>query len=123
MSRGVLLAVACAALLVGASKPTTASAEIAYIDFWTLTENVSTYGNYRTINLQQRYRWGVDTAHSTRVSLNLCSNYNNYTSMDIPAHSQSYQYFPSLWSSNTCVALRGRSLYGTQANLFGYLLY
>lgn len=92
---------------------------------WTLHSNtVSTYGNYNSSGRGEgvNYRWTVDTAHSTRVSMNLCSNYGVYSSVDIDAHIQSYKVV-GYFGANQCLALRGRSLFGGQGSLYGNLLY
>ncbi len=102
----------------------TASADTIAINNWTLlNSSASTYGQYYAQPNRVAFRWRVDTAHSTRVSANNCANYNDaYGIVDFGAHVQEYA---NIWANpggGQCFALRGRSLYGTQSNLAGYLI-
>lgn len=44
-------------------------------------------------DLGRRYRWYVDTAHSTRVTYNYQWDYSIFEAVDIAAHSQSWHNF------------------------------
>lgn len=71
----------------------------------------------------ERFNWTVDTAHSTRVSINWCSSYDLFDAVDIAAHDQGERYFTADvgWFPGDCIRFRGRSLYGTQYNRNGTL--
>jgi hypothetical protein len=74
--------------------------------------------------LNSRYAWTVDMAHSSRVSYNACFDYSYFESVDIAAHDTAERHFTHdlIWVQGDCVVVRGKSLYGTQYNRNGYAL-
>lgn len=127
----VLLLVAVGlALLGGAAKPSGASAAWSDIYHWDLHTTVTTYPagspayRYYVDEPRARYRWTVDTPHSTRVSINFFLDYSQYEAVDIPAHSYASYNFGDQdydWYMFQDMVLRGRSLYGSQYNRNGQL--
>lgn len=55
-----------------------------------------------------RLRWVEDPPHSSRMSVNLCSNYGYYWARDFAAHSTNYHLMTTL-PGNTCFVVRGYS--------------
>jgi hypothetical protein len=78
-------------------------------------------------DLGRRFRWYVDTAHSTRVTYNYQWDYSIFEAVDISAHSQSWHYFTRSGIGGSGyhgfpVKLRGSVLCcGTLYNRNGYL--
>lgn len=66
-------------------------------------------------------RWKEDTPHSSRMSVNLCSNYGYYWARDFAAHSTSYHLMTTL-PNRTCFVVRGYSNLGSWVK-FQTLLY
>lgn len=118
----LLMAAALSTLAFGGAFTATANADTATVGPWDLIESTAkTWGNYLTSDSAERFRWISDTAHSTRISVNSCYDYNSNVITDFPAHSTSYRSLGN-WTDQ-CVALRGRSLYGNQNNLVGNFLF
>lgn len=115
-----LMGVAAALLSVaGAAAPSDALAETyakgpVYIDtalrdFWTAPYPT---GVTTDVNL----RWAEDTPHSSRMSINLCSNYGYYWARDFAAHSVAWHLMTTL-PANTCFVARGYSNAGAWSKI------
>jgi hypothetical protein len=93
---------------------------------WDIYETVSTWGapsRYTASTGGQRYRWITDNPHSSRASTNYCWNYDVYYANDFAAHFTDYKTLGPPWENGLCIVLRARSLYGTQYNRYGNLIY
>lgn len=111
--------------------PSTASAGNNYtIYHWDVPTVHSTYPGgpfVLSTDLGRRFRWYVDTAHSTRVTYNYQWDYSIFEAVDISAHSQSWHYFTRSGIGGSGyhgfpVKLRGSVLCcGTLYNRNGYL--
>jgi hypothetical protein len=56
-------------------------------------------------------RWAEDPPHSSRMSINICSNYGYYWARDFADHSTNFHLMTTL-PSGTCFVVRGYSLTG-----------
>lgn len=99
---------------VGLAVPaSSASAASMYVyDFAMNTATVTTYGGDWSISgafgAGAFYRW-VDSPPSTsRISSNVCSNYDLYQAADYGVGDVAYRNIGE-WSTNSCLRLRGRS--------------
>lgn len=59
----------------------------------------------------RRFKWTVDTAHSSRVSYNLCADWGYFEATDVGAHETTARYFGHTsswnWDYGDCVVVRG----------------
>jgi hypothetical protein len=67
---------------------------------------------------ERRFKWTVDTAHSTRVSYNMCTDYGYFDSVDIAAHDfGTGRYFSTnyntIWYAQQCAVIRGYTFGGS----------
>jgi hypothetical protein len=116
----VLAAVMSAALSFGIAS--VASANTYSVDAWELHSTyTTTYGSYTVNDLNQRFRWRVDMAHSVDVRTERCDGFHASSYMTIPAHDQTYRQFVGSQDTGTCMRLRGQSNFGGQTG-YGYLL-
>jgi hypothetical protein len=116
------------ALALGLAMTPTATAANSYtIYHFDLYTTTTTYpgGPYTHSDCTycEKFRWSVDTPHSTRVSINWCTDYSFFDSADISAHNQNWHTFTNDigWFEGDCLRFRGRSLYSTQYNRNGFL--
>lgn len=86
---------------------------------WDVREYTTTYGGggnqYLAWTERAKYRWTVDTAHSTRLSINYYRDYGLYEAVDIVAHDKNWHQFSysDNWFIGNAMVLRGRTLYPT----------
>lgn len=116
---------ASAGLLVAALAPTSASAAITDPLPINLTPSTSTQsGNiWKTADRPNgHFRFYYNNNQNSVMSLNVCSNYNNYVSDWYGAWDQNYHTLGS-WITGTCLRLRGRTTTASSMAAFGYVLY
>ena len=90
---------------------------------WDLFEYFTNYASYGAGDHPcDRYRWSVDTSHSTTVRQLSAYNGQQWGVVTIPAHSQSYYYFDYCPFEPTGKILNGRSERTIQYNRNGYML-
>jgi hypothetical protein len=120
VKRLALLAATAGAIIVF---PVSAASAATYsIDAWEIHSTyTTTYGAFTVSDVNQRFRWRVDMAHSAFVRSERCDGFHASDYLSIPAHDQNYRYFNGSQDTGTCMQLRGESGYGGQTG-YGYLL-
>ena len=96
------------------------SANSAGIGPFDLTESYRTWSFYDNTGTYDRFRWTVDNAHGTAITINDAYDGRVIVEMLIPAHFTEYAY-PGCYCANRRTALRARSRYGNQYNRYGNL--
>lgn len=86
------------------------------------TERDPVYGSYQyTIvdenHSNRRFKWTVDTAHSTAVSYNLCIDWGYFEKVNLAAHQTTAGYFGHNsnwdWEFGDCTVVRGYTYFSS----------
>jgi hypothetical protein len=127
-SRARRLGLVLAFVAAGASfVPSGASANYNGITDFHMYSTVTTYSGgpftHSSCLSCEWYMWLDDPDHSTRMSINWCSDYSLFDAVDISAHDTSARYFTNDvgWFDGDCIRLRGRTLSGSFTNHDGTL--